>query len=77
MIAVPFSTLPSPIISPFTLATTGPSGTALPVSASTTVALIVTLHATSSITSPEIILARGKISISTVVLVSLYVPLPS
>ena len=76
MIAVPFSTVPSPITLPSYLATTLPLGTVLPVSASTTVALIVTLRAISFITSPLISLARGRTVMSTLVLVALYVSLP-
>ena len=77
MIAVPSTTSPVPTTVPFTLATTGPLGTGSPVSASVTVALIVTFPTVLLITSPVISLGRGKISMSTVVLVALYVSLPS
>ena len=67
MIAVPLITSPVPTTVPLTLATTGPLGTGKPVSASVTVALIVTFLAVLLITSPVISLGRGKIFMSTVV----------
>ena len=61
---------------PFNLATTGPLGTGCLVSASTTVALIVTLRAVLLITSPVISLGRGKISVTVSSSLGEYVSFP-